>query len=634
MRPTLTCLLVGLCAVGACAPATPPGVVAVPTFNEHVGPLLNEHCAPCHRPGQGTPFAFLSYSDASRSAARIEKAVTAGHMPPWLPEPNIPGFLGERRLSTETIATIRRWVQTGAPEGPASALSPTPTFRDGWQIGAPDLVVTPPIAYRLEAGGSDIFRNVVIPVAVDRPRFIRAVEFQTGGAPVHHAVVHIDRTPASRRRDGADGAPGFDGMGARDAQDPEGHFLGWAPGRGPIVAPDRMPWRLDPGTDLVIELHLVPGQQAIAVQPVVALYFADAPAEHVPVMFKMGSKAIDIPAGQPDYVVNDRFVLPVAVDVLSLYPHAHYLGRRMQVDAVLPGGSRRSLLEIRAWSFRWQQDYRYTAPIALPAGTAIEMRFTYDNSIGNKNNPRSQPERVICGPESTDEMANLGVQVLPRTAADRRVLLEATGRHDAHANLAGAEMLLRHDPFSPDTRTLLGASYVDVGRADEAIPHLEVALGLDPRSANAHNEMGGARLAQGRVADALTAFQRAASLAPDDDRMHFNVGIVLQRMGRHADAARAFERALALNPGHADAHGELGVVRFAAGRLPDAIRHLGRAVSLSPDSARLRSDFGGALAASGRFEEAATHLRRALEIDPSHEAARVNLTRLDQRRGR
>ena len=618
-------LVAGLLVVSGCSL---PGLGRPPTFTEHVAPVLFEHCAPCHRPGQGTPFTLMSYDDARQRATRIARAVTSGHMPPWLPEPNAPDFVGARRLAPDAVATIRQWAAAGAPEGPRELLAPTPIFPEGWQFGTPDVVLRPTAAYRLEPGDADVFRNMVIPTGLPTARFVRAVEFQTGGAPVHHAVVHIDRTTASRRLDGVDGLAGFAGMGARDAQDPEGHFLGWAPGRGPIVAPDRMPWRLDRSTDLVVELHLVPGEQPVDVLPTVALYFSDTPPVHVPVLFKMGSKAIDIPAGDPDYVVEDRFVLPVDVDLLSLYPHAHYLGREMQVTAELPGGQRRSLLHIRKWDFRWQQDYRYVEPIALPRGTTVAMRFTYDNSTRNERNPKRPPQAVVCGPESTDEMGNLGVQVLPRSRADRRLLREATAAHDARVNVAGAEMLVRHNPFSAETRTFLAASYVDVGRVADALPHLDVALGLDPRSANSYNELGGARLAQGRLDDASVAFQRAATLAPDDDRMHFNVGMVLARLGRPAEAATAFRRTIGINPGYADAHGELGVLLFAAGRRAEALTHLRHAVDLSPDEPRLQSDLGGALAASGQFDEATVHLQRALDLDPDFAAARENLARL------
>ena len=164
------------------------------------------------------------------------------------------------------------------------------------------------------------------------------------------AVIRIDRTGLSRRRDLEDPGPGFDGMVAAEVQDPDGHFIGWAPGRGPIVAPDGMPWRLDRGSDLVVELHLMPGKQPEAVKPTLALYFTDKPPVADPVMLIMGSKAIDIAAGQANYVAEDRYTLPVAADLLSLYPHAHYLGKEMVVRAALPDGTSRQLLRIAQWS--------------------------------------------------------------------------------------------------------------------------------------------------------------------------------------------------------------------------------------------------------------------------------------------
>ncbi len=100
---------------------------------------------------------------------------------------------------------------------------------------------------------------------------------------------------------GVDGEPGFDGMAALSVQNPDGHFIGWAPGRGPITSPDGMPWRLDPGSDLVIELHLLHVKQPVDVQPSVGVYFTDKPRHGSPVMVVMGTKAIDIPAGDRKY---------------------------------------------------------------------------------------------------------------------------------------------------------------------------------------------------------------------------------------------------------------------------------------------------------------------------------------------
>jgi hypothetical protein len=81
--------------------------------------------------------------------------------------------------------------------------------------------------------------------------------------------------------------------------------------------------------------------------------------------------------------------------------------------AILPDGRKQWLIRIRDWDFNWQEQYRYAAPMRLPAGTRLEMEFTYDNSAANPHNPNHPPRRVGWGPESTDEMAGLHLQVIP-----------------------------------------------------------------------------------------------------------------------------------------------------------------------------------------------------------------------------
>ena len=100
-----------------------------PTFTRDVAPILFEHCAPCHRPGEeAVPFPLLSYADASSRGEKIARAVRSRRMPPWLPEAGGVAFVGERRLSPEQIDTIDRWVRTGAVEGRAEDRPTPPSF--------------------------------------------------------------------------------------------------------------------------------------------------------------------------------------------------------------------------------------------------------------------------------------------------------------------------------------------------------------------------------------------------------------------------------------------------------------------------------------------------------------------------
>src|SRR5262249_42235818 len=149
-------------------------------------------------------------------------------MPPWLPLPTDPPIAGARRLTDVQIAQLQAWAEAGAPEGDAAAAPAPPTFADGWQVGTPDLVVEMPEAYELKASGTDVYRNFVIPVAIDEARYVRAVEVRPGNPRIsHHGVLKRDRTDSSRRLDAADPGVGYDEMDTGAAASPDGEFLGW-----------------------------------------------------------------------------------------------------------------------------------------------------------------------------------------------------------------------------------------------------------------------------------------------------------------------------------------------------------------------------------------------------------------------
>jgi hypothetical protein len=197
-------------------------------------------------------------------------------MPPWLPEPGYGTFVNERRLKPEEIATIQEWVKAGAPRGAATELPPRPTWTDGWQLGTPDLVVKLAEPFVLPQGGGEVFRNFALSIPITTTRYVRGIEVRPGNARVvHHASLSFDRTRASRLRDEADPLPGFSGgMFSDTARNPESRALGWTPGMTPSFEPDGMPWRLEKGSDLVLELHLIPGatQAPQTVQPSVGFY--------------------------------------------------------------------------------------------------------------------------------------------------------------------------------------------------------------------------------------------------------------------------------------------------------------------------------------------------------------------------
>ena len=437
------------------------------TFSEHVAPILFAECASCHRPGGSAPFELLTYQAVESRVPLILDAVERRRMPPWVPEPGFVDLVGERILTEDQIRTIRRWADQGALEGDPADLPPAPTWAEGWALGEPDLVVELE-SYDVPAQGSERYRNLVAAVPLSEARYVSSVELRFGRTrAVHHARMMIDATPSSRAHDEVDPEPGFDGMEiVTDARNPPGHFIGWAPGRVQTAGRDDIAWMLEPGTDLVLQLHLRPTGSRERVEPHVGLHFAETPPVRASALVMLGSFDIDIPPAQSDYLVTDSYELPVDVEVLGVYPHAHYLGRQVWGRAVLPDGGTQWLLRIDRWDFNSQDMYYYEEPISLPAGSTLSMRWVYDNSSDNPLNPHDPPRRVEYGSLSTDEMSDLVFQVLPGSLEDVETL---------NADL-GWKYEIDDVRYLARRQRLLGDALSEQGRFEVAIPRYQEAL--------------------------------------------------------------------------------------------------------------------------------------------------------------
>jgi hypothetical protein len=402
----------GLLALAARAGTAPAG----PTFNKDVAPILYQNCTICHRPGEVAPFPLLTYQDAARRARLIAAVTRSRYMPPWKAEPGHGAFQDERRLTAGQIAIIGDWAGHGAPEGDPADRPKPPVFASGWLAGQPDFTVTTPQKFRLPAGGRDQFQCFVIPLPFTEDRYARTVEFHPGNPKiVHHALFFLDTSGTARELDAATPEPGYNCFGGPGFL-PAGGLGGWAPGATPQPLPPGVAQTIKKGSDLVVQIHYHPSGKPEEDQSSLGITFTDPPAKGLAGMI-LGTRRIDIPAGEAHYTIRQSLIVPMDVELIGITPHAHLLCREMKADARLPDGTITPLIWIKDWDFNWQGQYRYASPVKLPKATRIEMEYTYDNSEGNPRNPNHPPKRVTFGEQTTDEMALLFLQAtLPSPA--------------------------------------------------------------------------------------------------------------------------------------------------------------------------------------------------------------------------
>lgn len=610
----------GLTASAQSLPGDPP------TFTRDIAPLVYRHCATCHRQGGSAPFPLITYEDVRARARQVVEAVTSRTMPPWKASSGAGGFAGDRRLSDRDVALFERWAEQGGRQGLQTDLPPTPVWGDGWALGTPDLVLQLEAPYRLAPAGADRLRNVVLPVRIDRTRYVRAWELRTSSpAAVHHATMVVDPSGSAARLDRQDTEVGYEGLIPLSAQSPEGYFLGWTPGQAPYESAPEIAWRLDPGSDLVAMLHLRSTGAWESVGVSIALYFADRPPATPPVMIRLNRQDLDIPAGVKRYVVSDAYTLPVDVELHAVQPHTHNLARTVRADARLPDGTVVSLIEIGQWDFHWQDVYRFTRPVRLPAGTQLSMQIAFDNSAGNRANPHTPPRRVIFGQRSDDEMADVWLQVVPAIATDRPRLVADLRRKLVPQHMDGYRRMIEADPANASLHDDLALLAIEAGDVPLAVAEFTASLRLHPERAAAHYNVGNVLLLGRRAAEAEPYFREALRLDPGYGLAHQGLGLALASTSRVDEGALELSRAVILMPASPDARYNLGVLRQAQGRDDDALAEYAGVLGLNPAHADAAYAAGLIHLRRGHAPAAAGSFRQALVSRPGWSPALTEL---------
>jgi len=532
------------------------------TFSKDIAPIVFENCSPCHRIGETSPFTLLNYDDVRKRAESIARVTQSRYMPPWLPVKGFAEFAHERLLTDEQIGMIQQWVAEGKKEGRPEDIPTPPRWTEGWQLGAPDLIARMPQDYKVPAEGKDIYRNFVIPLSLDAPKYVVGVEFRPGGAKVvHHAFISLDQTRESRRLDEKDAELGFSGIHTPPtAQSPEGHFLTWQPGKIPRKTDPSMAWTLEPGTDLVLQVHLQPSGKEEHFQPSIGFYFSPEKPSKTPSKVYLTSYSIQIPAGAANYAVEDAYTLPIDVDLLGVLPHAHYLARRMEVWATLPTGERRELLLIPNWDFNWQGDYEYKEPISLPKGTQLAMHFTYDNSEANVRNPNHPPKPVSYGLQTTDEMAEVWFRLLPKTPEDIQKLHESIKARLVRDGIAYNSYLLEKNPRDGLAHANLALRMLQLRRMDDALAHAKKGVELEPDNETVHYNLALVLDVRKQQREAEAEYARVLELNPDNLKARNNLGLLEYGRADFDGAEHQFREALRIKPGDPIAQSNLELV--------------------------------------------------------------------------
>ena len=475
-------------AMSPTAPALDLPAPSVPDYAAEVAPIVLARCVSCHSPGNIGPHVYTKFADLAAKAPGIRQSLLVKRMAPWHADSRYGVFENTAALSPAEASTLYHWVRAGAPRGTSTtdplATTPPPAGGD-WPLGPPDLILSLP-RKTLPATGSLPYDYPELTLPTTEDKWLRAVYVKPGNRrAVHHALVlegsQVEQVLAVL----SGNLPGLTGF-----------FAGYVPGLDQTWFPDGSGKLLRRAAKLTVQMHYTTTGQPESDETQLGFYFASRAPDRELFTKSASTTSLSIPPGAKDYEREATFTASATKDVMlyELNPHMHYRGKRVRFDALYPDGTTETLLNVPAYDFNWQSQYRLAQPKRLPAGTAIRVRGAFDNSAQNPANP-NPAALVRFGEQTSDEMfiGYINYAELPdKITAAKPPVFAATSVARARVG----------EPF----RLALTAANAPVTWSAAALP---AGLTLDPRT----GLLSGTPAAPGRRALVITAANAAGAAA-------------------------------------------------------------------------------------------------------------------------
>lgn len=397
------------------------------TYTKDIAPILQRSCVHCHQPNSVAPMSLMTYEQVRPYAREIKRRTALrdarwgrGAMPPWFLERNIgiQKMKNDVSLSDDELATIAKWVDSGAPEGDPKDLPPAVALADltTWTIGRPDLIVSSP-TFIVPGVASDTEAAIgSTPTGLTVDRHISAVEFKEVSRfvskkdrpnangygtlfSIHHANVAIaDVGATDAGNDGGDGTT---------MVSPSPYEVGRNADYYPSDA-----GRLLPAYSMLVfnNMHIhssgQEGTDRISRLDVGLKLFPQGYRPKYKIISLGGqfsSTDIKVDSGTPNQRIDMYWTASEPIQLMTYEPHMHAAGVRMCLEVILHRVV--ETLNCAGYDHNWVRSYAYEdnyAPL-IPTGAVLHAISWYDNTPVNRN--VSDPRNIsLAGTSSTSNM--------------------------------------------------------------------------------------------------------------------------------------------------------------------------------------------------------------------------------------
>jgi tetratricopeptide (TPR) repeat protein len=258
------------------------------------------------------------------------------------------------------------------------------------------------------------------------------------------------------------------------------------------------------------------------------------------------------------------------------------------------------------------------------AAGAAASRATQPNAAANRPSPQPAGEANV---EDAIAKAQTGrVNVTPAKAVEMAGQLYSRGQYAQAERVC--RQILNARPGNADAHNILGVSLAALGRSDDAVAELKVAIKINGDAPSYHANLGEILRQAGRLDEAAKALEMAITLEGDNAQALNNLGIIHYEKRAFKKAVDYYKRALAINPRMPEALNNLGNASRTIGDIEGALNAYQEALTQRVIYPEVYNNLGTLLQQDRRFEEAEHALRKAVQQNPRYVEAHNNLAQL------
>lgn len=163
---------------------------------------------------------------------------------------------------------------------------------------------------------------------------------------------------------------------------------------------------------------------------------------------------------------------------------------------------------------------------------------------------------------------------------------------------------------------LLGTTFLQQKKYEEAISFFKKSISLDPNFPNVYNNLGIALAETKNFAKAKINYDKAIKLNKNYFDAYHNRGISLYRLKKYEEAIRDFQLVIKFTPTNSKVYNSLGNVYKNLKRYPEALNYYEKAIQINPNFSEAINNKSVVFYIQKNYLESLKCLDRLFQIDP------------------